>query len=990
MREKILMKYLFSKKIVSYIFLALALGGGCAFFHGPPPSPANTNPPNLSTPASLNAIFNPTRQWAQENSDLSPDANVVYKTMPNGFRFILMKNTRPENRVSMHLFIQAGSMHETDTEQGVAHYLEHMLFNGSENFKPGDLVKYFQGIGMKFGPDANANTGFYSTMYDIDLPKGDRDGLEKGLLVLRDYAAGALLSEKEIDRERGIILAEKRTRDSVDYRTFEATFNFELPDALLSKRLPIGTEKVIRSADRRLLKSFYDTWYRPERMILILVGDFDIPTATAAINKKFGTLSARLPEAGYQNPGIINHQGIKPFYHFEPEAGNTSVAIETVVQNINPPDSAAFERQRLMSAMADHIVNNRLSELLEKPGTPFTSAAISSGNYLNYLQGADISAECSKDKWKATLTVIEQTLRKALAYGFTAPEIDRAKKTFISGLDQEVKAAATRESRDLANQIIHSLSGNQVFQSPVQKKELLVPFIKTLSPDDLHLALKKDWAADHRLILVTGNADLKSQAGTPEEQIRRVWDESSRVAMEKPVEKASIGFPYLPRPAQKGKIIHQETISDLDIVSVSFENQVHLNIKKTHFKDNQVQAALIFGTGQHGEPETSPGLAMLSERVVNLSGLGRLTRDELQQALAGKNTGVLFQVDEDYFALSAESVTNELALMFQLYHAYLTDPGFRQDARDLAVAQYAQEYDAIAHSIDGGMMFKGARFLAGGDMRFGLPDVGAVKKHSLEDIRHWVEPALTTLPIEISVVGDLDVETVIDLAATYLGSLPARTGTQATDKDRKPAFPKGDAITVTVPTVIPKGMVDVAYLTGDFRDNHRNRRLSALSEVISDRMRVKIREEMEAAYSSYAYNDPSRAYEGYGILHAIVETAPDQSDAVIDAIKTINADIVKHGVREEELQRAIKPILTSIRERIKTNPYWLDSVMKGSSRFPAQLDWCRTFEADYAAITAQELNTLAKQYLDDANAATVVIVPEPKAEKKAPLKKNKG
>jgi zinc protease len=689
-------------------------------------------------------------------------------------------------------------------------------------------------------------------------------------------------------------------------------------------------------------------------------------------------LTSRGQKSGYQPPGVISHQGIKPFYHFEPEAGSTSITVETIAPKINPPDSALFQRQQLMSEMANYIINNRLSELLEKPGTPFTSATISSGNYLNYLEGADISAECPPEDWKATLTVVEQTLRKALAYGFTASELERAKKTFISRLDQGVKTAATRESRNLAGQIMHSLSGRQVFLSPAQKKELLGPFIETISIDDLHQSLKKDWAHDHRLILVTGNADLKKgQTNTPEDQIRQVWNESSRVAIEKPVEKASTGFPYLPVPAQKGKIVHQETISDLGIVKVFFENNVRLNIKKTNFKANQIQASLIFGAGQRGEPETSPGLALLSERVVNMSGLGRLTLDELKQAMAGKNTSAGFQVEEDSFTLSGATVPEETELLFQLYQAYLRDPGFRQDALDLAVAQYAQEYESLVHSIDGGMMLKGVSFLAGGDSRFGLPDIEAIKKHSLPDIQKWVEPDLYTQPIEISIVGDLNVETVIDLAATYLGSLPDRTGTDATDKNKKPAFPKNDAITVPMPTVIPKGMVDVAYLTGDFRDNHRNRRLSALSEVINDRMRLKIREEMGAAYSTYAYNDPSRAYDDYGILHTVVQTNPDQSDAVVKAIKIINNDIVKNGVQAEELQRAIKPILTSIRERIKTNAYWMNSVMKGSTRFPAQLDWCRTFEADYAAITIKELTELAKQYLREGNAATVIIVPEP-------------
>lgn len=985
MRNHPIFKHSFIIIGICCLFFALAVAGGCALFRSAADGGAVST--DLSSPEAIAAIFNPARQWAHQHSDLEPDPDVIYKTLPNGFRYILMQNRRPENRVSMHLFIQAGAMHETDAEQGVAHYLEHMLFNGSENFKPGELVAYFQEIGMKFGPDANAHTGFYSTVYDIDLPRGDREGLEKGLLVMRDYAAGALILEEEVERERGIILAEKRTRDSVDYRTFEASFKFELPDALLSRRLPIGTEAVIRQTDRNLLKFFYDRWYRPDRMVLILAGDFDTATAADMIRRDFGKLSARGSDPAYPSPGTVNHRGIKPFYHFEPEAGNTTITIETITAHLTPPDSVKLQQERLLSGMAVHIINNRLSALLEKPDTPFTAAAMSAGHYLNYLKGADITAECPPENWDATLAVLEQTLRQALTHGFTEAETERAKKTFTARLDQSVKAAATRESRQLANQIMHGLNGGQVFQSPIQKQALLLPFVQNATAGSLHQALKNDWAADHRLILITGSADLKApqQAPdqTPEHRIRQAWEHSSRVAVEKPLETRMSGFPYLSAPERKGRIIHRETFGDIGIVSVLFDNHTQLYIKPTRFKDNQVQASLIFGAGRSGEPETAPGLSLITERVVNLSGLGRLTRDELKQALAGKNTEVRFESAEDCFELSGDSVPDETALLFQLFHAYLVDPGFREDARDLAISQYAQEFDALSHSIDGGMMLKGSRFLAGGDARFGLPDAGVVKGHSLSDIRNWVMPAMTAQPIEVSVVGDLDVETVIDLAATYIGALPDRTGPSPVAA-RKPVFPKGETLTVRVPTVISKGMVDVAYPTGDFRDNRRNRRLSALSEVISDRMRVKIREEMGAAYSSHAYHDPSRAYEGYGMMHHIVENHPDDSAAIKAAIQSIAADIAANGVGEDELQRAINPILTSIRERVKTNAYWLDSVMKRASRFPAQLDWCRTFETDYAGITAQELAALAKQYLKNATAATVIIVPEPDPKQAGP------
>jgi len=261
--------------------------------------------------------------WPHEKSDLRPDPALVFKKLPNGFRFVLMENHYPKNRVSMHLNIQAGSLYEFDDEQGLAHFLEHMLFDGSTHFKPEELVKFFQSIGMQFGPDANAHTGFNETVYDILLPEGDKESLGKGLTVMKDFAEGALLLPSEIDRERRIVISEKRTRDSASYRTYVSTTRFEFPDAMISKRFPIGREEVLKNADRKPLKKFYDSWYRPEKMILVLVGDFNAELAVSLIEEQFSNLSPRAPPAKAPDLGKIHHKGIKPFYHFEKEEVST-------------------------------------------------------------------------------------------------------------------------------------------------------------------------------------------------------------------------------------------------------------------------------------------------------------------------------------------------------------------------------------------------------------------------------------------------------------------------------------------------------------------------------------------------------------------------------------------------------------------------------------------------------------------------------------------
>jgi len=265
--------------------------------------------------------------WPHEKSDLDPDPALVFGKLPNGFRYVLMENHEPKARVSMHLNIQAGSMNESDHEQGLAHFLEHMMFNGSTHFKPGELVKYFQNIGMQFGPDANAHTGFYETVYDVLLPEGDRENLKKGLVVLKDYAQGAFLLQSEIDKEKKVVLAEKRTRDSASYRTFVSTLKFELLDTSIPERLPIGKENIIKNSDRSLLKKFYDTWYRPENMVIVMTGDFDTGTAAKLIKKNFSSISARAQRKPDADIAEINHKGIKPFYQFETEAGNTTVSI---------------------------------------------------------------------------------------------------------------------------------------------------------------------------------------------------------------------------------------------------------------------------------------------------------------------------------------------------------------------------------------------------------------------------------------------------------------------------------------------------------------------------------------------------------------------------------------------------------------------------------------------------------------------------------------
>ena len=913
-------------------------------------------------------------QWPFENSDLHPDPAIVFRKLSNGFRYVLMENHHPKNRVSMHLFVQTGSLNESDTQQGLAHFLEHMLFDGSTHFKPSEMVKFFQNIGMAFGPDANAHTGYNDTVYDILLPKGDKESLKKGLLVMKDFAQGALLLPSEIERERRVVLAEKRTRDSASYRTYVDQLRFELPNSRISKRLPIGKEKILKKADRRQLKIFYDTWYRPDKMILILVGDFDPSLAEKLIESQFTTITPRAPPKAEPGLGEINHKGIKAFYHFEKESGNTTVSIEILKKILPEPDSYDFRKNELIRDIANRMVKHRLDTLVMKPDTPFTSASIDSGIFLKRVKYADISADCDPKNWKRSFFIIEQTLRQALEFGFTPSELTRVKKDFLSELDEAAKKESTRDSEKLAREIIVSLNTNRVFMSPRQEKELYTPIINDVTLKDVHKIFKNIWASEHRLLLVTGNAKLLDK--NPEKEILDSYNESLRVAVTKPAAEKAVVFPYLSKPETKARIIRAKTIQDLGITQVDFSNGVRLNLKKTDFKADQVLISVGFGRGRSTEPPNLPGLALLTENIINESGLGALEKDELERALAGRNTSVVFHVDENRFSFDGETVSSEISLLFQLLYAHMVDPGFRKEAYDLSLRRFSQKYKALSRSIDGAMVVFGRRFLAGGDSRFGLPDDDTYQKLTLEEVKSWIKPLMGNDDIEISVVGDFDIDAVTRLTALYFGSLPLHRIHDKPEESKRLKFPSGRLQTISVQTKIPKGMIVVAYPTEDIWNISRTRRLSLLSEIISDRLRVKIREKLGAAYSTFAFNRPSRAYPGYGVLQARVYIDPQKSGIIIKAVKETVSSIAENGVTQDELNRAQKPILTSIKDMLQKNHYWLETVLSGSKIHPMQIQWSRSILKDYAAITKEMETNIAKKYLKNDLAATIIVKPQ--------------
>ncbi len=908
----------------------------------------------------------------QEGSDIPADPAVTWGLLDNGLRYAILPNAEPPNRVSMRLFVDAGSLMENDDQQGLAHFLEHMAFNGTKNFPPGEMVEYFQRLGMGFGNHTNAHTSFNETVYKLELPNSDVAMIDEGMTLLRDYADGMLLLPDEIDDERGIILSEKRNRDSVGWRTFVEQIRFAFPDQRISQRMPIGTEEVIREAPRERFVEFYENWYTPNRMAVIVVGDVKPAAIEKLILTHFADMATR--EKRPAPPmGAMAERGFATHYHHEAEAGETSVSIQLLKPRVDPPDNSERRLFDLNLMLAGQMIDRRLERIARAEDAPISSARMRAGDLyeLGFALYGSIDADCKPENWREALAVIEQELRRAIEHGFTESELAEVRANVQRMYEDAAKQMGTRQSRQLADQIAGRLGSRRIFTSPADdlpRVTAALASITTASCRD-HLARLRE-SANETLVFVSGNAVIEE----PLASIEAAYQDSKAIAVTAPENKEIGEFAYGTLPAP-GKIAERKEIEDLAITQLRFENNVRVNLKKTDFEDETIHVKARIGAGLLTEP--TPGLSFFLGGTFAKGGLEAHSHDDLQALFAGKSVAIHFTVEDDAFVLSGETTPAALADQLTLMRAYLTHPGFREEAVTEFQRALDYLYQQLEHTPGGFAQDEVAQFLHGGDDRFGYPPRATVEALTSAQAKEWLLPALTGGYLELTLVGDIDPEAAVARLAATFGNLAERdTKKPALEKERAVDFPGATSKVFAFESEIPKAMVAVHWPTLDIFDITRTRRLGMLSAILDDRLRVRIREELGDAYSPFAHNLPSDTWTDYGYLFASVTVDPAQAESVTEVVSDIAKDLATgNSITEDELERAKKPQVTSIEEMRRTNRYWMRSVMESSQEYPERLDWARSFVDDYQNITVDEVNALAAEFLSSEKQVNVVITP---------------
>lgn len=958
-------------------FSAAIIAGGISVAQNQAPATKEAAASNLtSAKTDYTREKGTARKWAHEQSDIKPDDKTLYGTLENGMRYVIHKNALPPKRVSLRLHVDAGSLSEKESQRGVAHFLEHMVFNGTKTFPDATkLVPQMQRLGIAFGAHANAYTSFDETVYMLDLPDVKKSTVDLAFNVMGDFADGALLTDAEIDEERGVISSEKTSRDSINMRMMEKQFQHLMPNSLVPKRFPIGTDDVIAKAPRAEFVDFYTRYYTPEKMTFIVVGDVDVAELKQRIHNTFsGIKNPAQPGMTGSVGDVSGAKGFQTAVFSDKELSSTDVSLIQVRAKEKVIDSKKNRAAKLPLNIAHSIMNRRFSRLAKQENATITSGSISSQVLFREAEIGSIDVTAKDGNWQAVVPVLEQELRRGVEHGFTQAEIDEITAGMINGYQQSVVRAATKKTKTIASSLAKHVHGDYVYSTPEDDLSIFQENLKTVTPAACHKALVDFWSTEDMTLVLS----VPEQLENVEKSLDALYQRSKLVKVEPAAQKKIGVFGYTDF-GKPGTVVSNSHIADLDIYQLEFSNGVKVNYKQTDFDKNQILITSNFGTGKLGMPQDKPGLDMLTAAVANSGGLGKHSVDDLRTLLAGKNVGVGIGTGDDSFSLGGATTPDDLELQLQLFCAYLLDPGFRPEAERQFKAQLPMLFSTFKHSAQGAQA-QMSGWLHGGDGRFTIPTLEQAQALGTPDAVNWIKPQMLESALEIGIVGDIDTKALIPLLAKTVGALPAR----------KPAVKVADTLRViSVPETpitkkfgfeskVPTAIAIVGWKAEDNvkQDVKLARRASILGEVLSDRMRIKLREELGDAYSPRASTQLSSTYKNVGFVLAYSPVKPEDLDNVGKVILELGDKLANEGASEDELKRALTPRIGMLSKSLRQNSYWLGNVVAQAQTRPYTLEWARGREADYKAINLADINALAKKYLTRDRSMLIKIAPD--------------
>jgi zinc protease len=904
--------------------------------------------------------------WPHEVSDLPPDPGVIWGRLDNGLRYAIRPNAEPKGHASLRLVVLAGSLHETGEQRGLAHFVEHMAFNGTRLYPKETLTGVLQKYGMASGADANAATSLLTTIYRLEMPVTQAGRLAEGLQVLREFADGVTFDAEEVARERGVIESERLARNTEPARTFDALRKFLFPDSRHGDRSPIGLAEVIRGATPEGLRAFYDQWYRADNMIVVVVGDFSAAAVEAELRERFASLATPPSPLPILEPVRLPPAEMA-VQHYRDNESKGAVSVRLFAFTPAAADRRAQRLAVIARQVAFNALDLRLQSLRLREGKKFGAMDARYEDSVLYGE-AMLRVDANGRHWRDAATRAEQELRRALTHGFTGTEIKEVNIRMLAAFEHASRTAPTRASRGLADSLAASISLQRVFTTPETNLELMREGLAVSTPATCLEAFRQAWGPGQPRVFIDGT--LPAGVGPP--QVAAAIREGMRKRVTLVGETAAAEFAYTDfGPA--GTIAKRTHIPDLDIHCVEFANGVRLNLKSTRFSTGSMQFAARFGGGWASEPANKPGLRALMGHGFAALGLGRHKREALNHLSAGVVASFNLGQDEDAFKAEGAADGAGAARWMQLLAAYLSDPGWHKEElpeiRQRIVNTTSQRRRDTGQALDDHLFGQ----FSSRDPRYTWPVIKTVLGYSVADLRAWLEPQLRSGPLEIGVVGDFNVDEMIELAAGTVGCLPRRGPPPAIAPVKFVAV--SDKKPLTVDATTRSGAVRVVWALPSAHTHADQRRDNLLAELLENRLVRRIREEMGATYSPNCGTWRSEVQRNSGYLVAALTCAPAETQRVAEAVRQAADELSRGPVTDEEFERARQPHIQATPAQMENNDYWLDSAVLKAQSQPEGLDYPRTRLSDLEQLTPADMAAHAAQVLPAGRAALFTAVP---------------
>ena len=933
---------------------------------GKPRDPAASAPAPVKGPQPVRLAPG---QWPQAVSDVAADPNIRFGSLPNGMRYAIIRNATPPGQASLRLRFDAGSLMETDAQQGLAHFLEHMAFNGSKGIAEGEMIKMLERRGLAFGADTNASTSFDETTYKLDLPQTDDETVDLSLKVMRETASELLIAGDAVDRERGVVLSEERTSDSPGLRVYKARLEFILRGQLPPRRMPIGKVAVLQSAPREQIVDFYSRYYRPERAVLVAVGDFDVDAMEAKIKAGFSSWSNSTTAGADPNLGVVAKRGLET--QIIVEAGSpTSLQIGWVQAADLRPDTAAKRRQDWIQQLGFAVLNRRLEAIARGATPPFIAAGGFAGNQTDAASVTTLAITARPGEWQPALTAAEREQRRLVQYGVRQDELDREIEDYRQWLKSRVASAATRRTPQLANEMIGSIGDEEVMTSPAQDLAHFESAAKELKAETVSLALKAAFAGSGPLVFVATPTSIDGA----EQAVTQAWTQSQQVAVAAPTGPRQVVWPYETFGAP-GQVAEQTDVVDLDTTFVRFANGVRLTIKPTKFRDDQVLVKVRIGSGLAGQPADQQSVSWASSALVE-GGLAKIDSEDMERVLVSKVYGARFGVEDDAFTLSGSTRPEDIDTQLQVLSAFATEPGWRPEALQ-RMRTYAATLSDQYEATDSGVFNRDLPgLLHGGDRRWTWPGKADIAAVNADALKRAYGDALAGGPVEVVIVGDISVDKAIAAVAATFGALPKRPDVpvRVTGTTSFPA-PVAQPLVLTHKGRDDQAIAFLAWRTDDFFHNVQLARNTAvLADIMGLRLIDELREAQGATYSPNAGWTASDTWTDWGYVSARVEVPPARVEGFFRDTLKIAANLQAAPPTADELDRALKPRLERLTKARETNEYWLEE-LGGAQTDPRRLAATRSLIPGYERVTAADVQAAAKAYLDPNKAWRLVVQP---------------